>query len=307
MYSFYNAGSNTNFSNHAYKMGPIHSGILEHGSKTASGAHILWPAHIGAFSMCMGKIVTHPDTSALPFSYVIGDGDDTYVVPGRNFATVGTYRDITKWPKRDARPECGRHTMIDFSWLNAYTVTKAVEAKNLLERILDHEGKQDEYTLDDGSLIKGSSLRKGITLYSTAIRMFIAENITDEDIADESLRELPELRLTDISGLIINQDTVLEIVEGLLSGDIDTTECLAEAINRTVGYKEYTDKALAMKIADDIYGWQSLDAEDRTDFIKYCRQARQEWIDAIAEDAKKEYRLGDVDRETLDAFLDKLK
>ena len=306
MYSFYNAGSNTNFSNHAYKMGPIHSGILEHGSKTASGAHILWPAHIGAFSMCMGKIATHPDTSALPFSYVIGDGDDTYVVPGRNFATVGTYRDITKWPKRDARPECGRHSMIDFSWLNAYTVMKAVEAKNLLERILDHEGKKDEYTLDDGSLIKGSSLRKGITLYSTAIRMFIAENITEEDIADESLRELPELKLTDISGLIINQDTVLEIVEDLLSGDIDTTESLAEAINRTVGYKEYTDKALAMKIADDIYGWQSLDAEDRADFINYCRQARQEWTGAIAEDAKKEYKLGDVDRETLDAFLDKL-
>ena len=48
-YSFYNAGSGTNFSNHAYKMGPIHYGLMERGSKTASGAHILWPAHIGAF------------------------------------------------------------------------------------------------------------------------------------------------------------------------------------------------------------------------------------------------------------------
>ncbi len=67
MYSFYNAGSATNFSNHAYKMGPMHYGCLERGSKTASGAHILMPAQIGSFSMCMGKIANHPDTTALPF------------------------------------------------------------------------------------------------------------------------------------------------------------------------------------------------------------------------------------------------
>ncbi|MDO4934642.1 MAG: DUF4954 family protein, partial [Prevotella sp.] len=35
MYSFYNAGSGTNFSNHAYKLGPIHYGTLGRGSKTA--------------------------------------------------------------------------------------------------------------------------------------------------------------------------------------------------------------------------------------------------------------------------------
>ena len=34
--SFYNAGSATNFSNHAYKMGPIHQGNLMRGAKTAS-------------------------------------------------------------------------------------------------------------------------------------------------------------------------------------------------------------------------------------------------------------------------------
>ena len=44
MFSFYNAGSATNFSNHAYKMGPIHYGTLERGCKTASGAYLLMPA-----------------------------------------------------------------------------------------------------------------------------------------------------------------------------------------------------------------------------------------------------------------------
>ena len=71
MFSFYNAGSGTNFSNHAYKMGPMHYGTLERGTKTASGAYLLMPATIGTFSVCFGKLMYHPDTRDLPFSYLI--------------------------------------------------------------------------------------------------------------------------------------------------------------------------------------------------------------------------------------------
>lgn len=304
MFSFYNAGSNTNFSNHAYKMGPIHYGILEHGAKTASGAHILWPAHIGAFSMCMGKIATHPDTSSMPFSYIIGNGTETYVVPGRNFATVGTFRDIKKWPKRDARPDGCRHSMVDTSWLNVYTITKIVEAKNTLERIIDRREKKEEtYELDDGSLIKNSSLQKGITLYSMAIRMYLAEHLTDEDCKNDSNISDKEINFSDLSGLFISQDTVMEIVESVLNGDIDTTAALSEAINSTIGNREKTEKELAMKVANDIYGWLSLDVEDRQDLVDKCRKTRNEWLALIAKDAEREYELGDVDRDTVDNFL----
>ena len=304
MFSFYNAGSNTNFSNHAYKMGPIHYGILEHGTKTASGAHILWPAHIGAFSMCMGKIATHPDTSSMPFSYIIGNGTETYVVPGRNFATVGTFRDIKKWPKRDARPDGCRHSMVDTSWLNVYTITKIVEAKNTLERIIDRRGKKEEtYELDDGSLIKNSSLQKGITLYSMAIRMYLAEHLTDEDCKNDSNISDKEINFSDLSGLFISQDTVMEIVESVLNGDIDTIAALSEAINCMIVNREKTEKELAMKVANDIYGWLSLDIEDRQDLVDKCRKTRNEWLALIAKDAEREYELGDVDRDTVDNFL----
>ena len=103
MFSFYNAGSATNFSNHAYKMGPVHYGLMERGTKTASGAYILMPANIGTFSVCFGKLMYHPDTRNLPFSYLIAYNDTMYLVPGRNLTTVGLYRDIRKWPKRDMR------------------------------------------------------------------------------------------------------------------------------------------------------------------------------------------------------------
>ena len=73
MFSFMNAGSGSNQSNHMYKLGPIHHGILERGSKTTSDSYILFPTHIGAFSLIMGRHVEHVDTSDLPFSYLIED------------------------------------------------------------------------------------------------------------------------------------------------------------------------------------------------------------------------------------------
>lgn len=44
MFSFMNAGSGSNQSNHMYKLGPIHQGTLERGAKTTSDSYILWPA-----------------------------------------------------------------------------------------------------------------------------------------------------------------------------------------------------------------------------------------------------------------------
>ena len=68
MYSFLNAGSGSNQSNHMYKLGPIHQGIVERGSKTTSDSYILWPARVGAFSLVMGRHHHHSDTSDMPFS-----------------------------------------------------------------------------------------------------------------------------------------------------------------------------------------------------------------------------------------------
>ena len=79
MFSFMNAGSGTNQSNHAYKLGPRHHGVLERGCKTASGSHISWPAHIGAFSLVMGHCAPGTDSSEWPFSYLVEQGSSHYV------------------------------------------------------------------------------------------------------------------------------------------------------------------------------------------------------------------------------------
>jgi len=82
MFSFMNAGSGSNQSNHMYKLGPIHQGILERGSKTTSDSYILWPSRIGAFSLVLGRHVNNTDTSSLPFSYLIEKNNTTHLIPG---------------------------------------------------------------------------------------------------------------------------------------------------------------------------------------------------------------------------------
>ena len=89
MFSFMNAGSGSNQSNHMYKLGPIHQGTMERGAKTTSDSYILWPARVGAFSLVMGRHVNHADTSNLPFSYLIEQRNTTYLVPGVNLRSVG--------------------------------------------------------------------------------------------------------------------------------------------------------------------------------------------------------------------------
>ena len=162
MFSFYNAGSATNFSNHAYKMRPIHYGTLERGSKAASGAYLLMPAHIGTFSVCFGKLMYHPDTRSLPFSYLIAYGDIMYLVPGRNLTTVGLYRDIRKWPKRDMRSKQSQKSIVNFDWLSPFSVGEIIQGKEILERLREASGDNVSTYNYHEYVIKTSSLRKGI-------------------------------------------------------------------------------------------------------------------------------------------------
>lgn len=272
-YSFYNAGSSTNFSNHAYKMGPIHYGTMERGSKTASGAHILWPATIGAFTMVMGKVQTHPDTSMLPFSYVIGSGRTTYVVPGRNLCTVGTYRDVTKWPKRDKRPASRRLSLITFDWLSPYVIERIKAGLHYLHTLLEEQGYEVEEYECPGFTIKARALRNGMDLYELALRMYGNANSTS--------------KWTDLLGLLIPTDALEQLKEDIHSGDIDCIETLEDRFKNI--YESYEQ-------------WKGFSENAAT-----TESAHEEWLNAIRRDAEREFEMGDVDEEMMNTFVDSLQ
>jgi len=124
IFSFMNAGSGSNQSNHMYKLGPIHQGIVERGSKTTSDSYLLWPARIGPFTLVMGRHYKNIDTSSLPFSYLIESNDESILVPGINLRSVGTIRDAQKWPLRDVRKDPLKIDQINFNLLSPFTSGK---------------------------------------------------------------------------------------------------------------------------------------------------------------------------------------
>ena len=305
MTSFYNAGSCTNFSNHAYKMGPVHYGTLERGSKTASGSHTLLPATIGAFSMCMGKISGHPDTRRLPFSYIIGTGRDTVLVPGKNIATVGLYRDISKWPRRDVRMESAKNTLINYDWLSPFTINEIMEGREELGRLLRIQGEDAAVYEYEGCKISGKSLRRGLRLYDMAVELFIGEVFMSHDL-DDRCAASGAGGWSDLSGLLLPSSEVERVIEKIKLGIISTVNDLTEVF---VAYNDMYGEYLwtfTVSLIKYYLGKDELTEEDFELMREHGKAAREAWLDEIRRDAEKEFSMGDVDRATLDKFLAQL-
>lgn len=305
MTSFYNAGSCTNFSNHAYKMGPVHYGTLERGSKTASSSHTLLPATIGAFSMCMGKISGHPDTRRLPFSYIIGTGRDTVLVPGKNIATVGLYRDISKWPRRDVRMESAKNTLINYDWLSPFTINEIMEGREELARLLRIQGEASAVYEYEGCKMSGKSLRRGLRLYDMAVELFIGEVLMSHDL-DDRCAASGAGGWSDLSGLLLPSSEVERVIEKIKLGIISTVNDLTEVF---VAYNDMYGEYLwtfTVSLIKYYLGKDELTEEDFELMRERGKAAREAWLDEIRRDAEKEFSMGDVDRATLDKFLAQL-
>ena len=232
MYSFLNAGSGSNQSNHMYKLGPIHQGMAERGSKTTSDSYILWPARIGAFTLVMGRHTKHSDTSELPFSYLIENATESYLVPGVNLRSVGTVRDAQKWPKRDNRKDLVKIDHINFNLLSPYTIQKMYRAVALLKGIQQMAGANNEVYSYQNCRIKNSSLVRGVELYEMAITKFLGNSLISR-IGKEPIKTIQDLRdkllptytigggeWLDVSGLIAPQSEIDGLVKDIVAGSL---------------------------------------------------------------------------------------
>jgi hypothetical protein len=178
LFSFYNAGSGSNQSNHMYKLGPVHEGRLGRGCKTGSFSYMMWPCCVGPFSVILGKHAGTFDTSVYPFSHHEANAaGKTYFIPGLYIATVGTVRDGAKWPKRDRRLGSLKRDLISFDILSPYTVGKMIEASVSLKRLQESTSKAVEEIYINGALLKRPLLRAGQKFYRTGIEMYLWEKV----------------------------------------------------------------------------------------------------------------------------------
>lgn len=309
MFSFYNAGSGTNFSNHAYKMGPMHWGILERGTKTASGSYLLMPATIGTFSVCFGKLMHHPNTTALPFSYLIAEADKMYLVPGRNITTVGLYRDIRKWPKRDMRPQQTQKSIVNFDWLSPYSVGEILQGKKILENLRQASGDNVSSYNYHEYVINVTSLRKGIKYYDIALRIYmgaVLKRAHKWGFFGKPQTEVGLGRWDDLSGLLLPVSEERRLIEDIKSGSLETIE---EVVNRfreiNENYRIY-QWAWTYRMILEYYGINEISPEDDARIKQDYIEARRAWIAEIKKDAEKEFEMGDVDREVFESFVNSL-
>jgi len=303
LFSFLNAGSGTNQSNHMYKLGPNHQGVVERGSKTASDSYILWPAKVGPFTVVMGRHYRNSDTSDLPFSYLIEYEDESVLVPGVNLKSVGTVRDARKWPKRDRRKDPQKLDYINFKLLSPYTIQRMINGSQLLANLKATSGENTEYFTYNSVKIKNSSLEKGIEFYQMGIDKFLG-NCLIKRLEGKQIGTNAELREAlspqtgsgtgkwlDLAGLFAPEECVQKMLSDIEEGSIGSLEQVTEGF-RSIheNYPEY-EWAWAAKVLQQRFG-KTPDKITADDIIELTTR----WKDAVIKldhllyaDAKKEF------------------
>ena len=305
MFSFMNAGSGSNQSNHMYKLGPIHQGIMERGAKTASDSYILWPAKVGAFSLVMGRHVSHQDTSDLPFSYLIEQQSTSYIMPGANLKSVGTIRDAKKWPQRDRRQDPDKMDCINYNLLSPYTIQKMLKGVGVLKELQRVSGlTSDTYSYQSGK-IKSTSLVNGLKYYGYAIDKFFGNSLITRIMESDpsSLEELREAFVprsaygegdwVDIAGMIVPKMAISDLLDAIENGEITDVDSLNRRFAELHSEYYRFEWKWASKAMEEYYGMKLSEAtvEELSDLVRRWKNSVVSLDQLIYEDARKEFSL----------------
>jgi len=252
--SFFNAGSGTNQSNHMYKLGPLHQGILERGSKTGSFSYLLLPVHVGAYTVIMGKHYTNFDTTDFPFSYITEEKGKSELTPAMNLFTVGTRRDIDKWPARDRRKDPDKLDLIHFDLFNPYIIGKITNAISILTELAEKTGTKQDYVSYKGININRLLLKTTRKYYEIALKLYIGQEVVkrieglDKNSSRADLRNMLTAKGTDgtgkwvdICGLFSPAGKIDELVESVKTGKILSVDELYDKLASI--YDNYYDYA----------------------------------------------------------------
>jgi carbonic anhydrase/acetyltransferase-like protein (isoleucine patch superfamily) len=308
IFSFMNAGSGSNQSNHMYKLGPIHQGIMERGSKTTSDSYVLWPARIGPYTLIMGRHYKNMDTSSLPFSYLIESNDESILVPGVNLRSVGTIRDAQKWPTRDVRKDPVRLDQVNFNLLSPYTIRKMFEGRELLKSIKTVSGAGSTSYYYDNMLIKGGSLERGIELYQTGINKFLGNSLikrlekidfkTNNELRERLVpnQELGKGEWVDLAGLLAPKKVVNGLLDDIESDKINSIDGVQDSFRNihTSYYKWEWTWACERIEEEEGKKVSEFTAEDVIRIVERWKKSVIDLDRMLYDDARKEFNLSSM-------------
>lgn len=276
--SFMNAGSGTNQSNHMYKLGPVHWGILERGVKTSSDSYLMLGAKIGAFSLLMGQHKTHPDSSQFPFSYLFGDEKGaTVVVPGVMLRSCGLMRDEQKWPARDRRlkRKLPLRDRIIFDVLNPLTVENMLTAVDVIDQLLTRQADDDRFLRYRGMKFTRASLERARHLYHLAIYKYLSLRLDANGfpVATEAAR--PE-EWVDIAGLPMPRTALQRAM------DAETLEALEDVFDKVYeNYHQLEREWIASRFGEEWRRQPEVIADYAAEFDRMIEEDRARYLEDL--------------------------
>lgn len=257
LFSFYNAGSGTNQSNHLYKLGALHQGVLERGAKTGSSSYLLWPTRVGAFSVVLGKHYSNFDASDFPFSYINEEKGKSVITPAMNVFTVGTRRDSQKWPGRDRRKDPQKYDLIHFDLFTPYVGERILRGMQALQTLKERGSKQD-YLNHKGIFINRLMLKICNKYYDMAFKVLIGELLLrhierllekdDPATLNQHLLSAAALesdQWRDIGGMLTTRSTLDQLIADIKKRDLNISELFENLLQC---YEKYEQSAIAWTV-----------------------------------------------------------
>lgn len=304
MCSFYNAGSGTNQSNHMYKLGPVHQGILERGAKTGSFSYMLWPSRVGAFSVVIGKHYVNFDASEFPFSYINEEDGKSVLIPAMNLFTVGVRRDSEKWPSRDRRKSPEKYDAIHFELFNPYIIGKILNALTVLQELREKSSKDQEYVGYKGLHIKRLMLKTCAKYYEMAVKIYIGSEVIKRISRMKETASFEEIKNAlqgdtallsnewiDMAGMFLPKFMYDGLADSVKNGAAGTVDELKNAIAKINEKYEDANWAFCSSVIERRYSldMRSITMEQLRSIIADWRENTKKLNNMILKDAEKEF------------------
>ena len=269
LWSFFNAGSGTNQSNHMYKLGPVHQGVFERGCKSGSFSYHIMECHVSPFTVIIGKHMANVNISPFPFSILTELHSKSNLLPGLNLYSIGTYRDGIKWPARDRRKCRKKRDLIIFDVFSPYTVERMRKGRVILQELLEKAPRKGSFVHYGGVQIKRLLLKKSIHLYTLAIDRYLIGKVLDAiereapsattwsevtRIFRNSEGKIGPAAWLDLAGLIASAERVEKIVREVRTGTIDTVKSLISRFDEVYVAYEEDERAYVKAALKEEYG-----------------------------------------------------
>ncbi len=234
MFSFFNAGSGSNQSNHLLKSGPVHQGVHLRGCKFGSSAYVMLPAVNGAYTTVIGSHSAHHDTTDFPFSYLIDKDGRSTLIPASNISSCGYQRDIVKWVKRDKRSV--KRDTVNMEACNPYITSMLIRAVNTTNTLIEKSPDAQSY-VHNKVLISSNNLSRGLALYNKAIAAALGDMLRCGDVSQPFKGRC---RWVDLGGQYITKPAVDAIMDRVDNGSISSLEAIDEALREfATAYNAY--------------------------------------------------------------------